>query len=181
MSQFHDAFFEESFEGLEIMESELLALDVGEADTEIINTIFRAAHSIKGGAGTFGFMNVSEYTHVMETLLDEMRDGSRPVTQEATNALLESVDVLKAMLEAARDKTDSDEEAAAVQRAILEKILAGDKAVVADESTAEVPGVEPAVSSEAEGGGGWIIKFLPFTDMMMAGNDPVRMLRALDE
>lgn len=185
MSQFHDAFFEESFEGLEIMESELLALDVGEADTEIINTIFRAAHSIKGGAGTFGFMNVSEYTHVMETLLDEMRDGSRPVTQEATNALLESVDVLKAMLEAARDETDSDEEAAAVQRAILEKILAGDGAVVADESTVEVslevsPDEEVA-SSEGEGANGWLIKFLPFTDMMMAGNDPVRMLRALDE
>ncbi len=48
MSQFHEAFFEESFEGLEIMESELLTLDVGEGDVEIINTIFRAAHSIKG-------------------------------------------------------------------------------------------------------------------------------------
>lgn len=180
MSQFHDAFFEESFEGLEIMESELLALDVGEADTEIINTIFRAAHSIKGGAGTFGFMNVSEYTHVMETLLDEMRDGTRPVTQEATNALLESVDVLKAMLEAARDKTDSDEEAAAVQRAILEKILAGDEGTVAVEVLTDLPAEAQVASSEVEGANGWLIRFLPFTDMMMAGNDPVRMLRALD-
>ena len=77
MSQFHEVFFEESKEGLDIMESELLNLDVGAADEETINTIFRAAHSIKGGSGTFGLTAVAEYTHVMETRLDEMRDGRR--------------------------------------------------------------------------------------------------------
>ncbi|MGE3772429.1 MAG: Hpt domain-containing protein, partial [Gammaproteobacteria bacterium] len=73
ISQFHQVFFEESFEGLEIMESGLLALGVGEPDLEAINTIFRAAHSIKGGSGTFGFTAIGEFTHVMETLLDQMR------------------------------------------------------------------------------------------------------------
>ncbi len=77
MAQFHQVFFEESFEGLDIMESGLLNLDMGDVDSEAINTIFRAAHSIKGGSGTFGFSAVSDYTHVMETLLDEMRDGRR--------------------------------------------------------------------------------------------------------
>ena len=76
MSQFLDTFYEESFEGLEIMETELLALDAGNADSETINTIFRAAHSIKGGSGTFGLNAVADFTHVMETLLDEMRDGN---------------------------------------------------------------------------------------------------------
>ena len=98
MSQFLATFYEESFEGLDIMESELLALDVGEADLETINTIFRAAHSIKGGSGTFGLNDVANFTHVMETLLDEMREGKRDVTQNAVNISLESVDVLREML-----------------------------------------------------------------------------------
>jgi two-component system chemotaxis sensor kinase CheA len=72
MSQFHQVFFEECFEGLEAMESGLLTLDMGDIDSEIINTIFRGAHSIKGGSGTFGFTVVAEYTHIMETLLDEI-------------------------------------------------------------------------------------------------------------
>jgi len=182
MSQFHEAFFEESFEGLEIMESELLTLDVGAGDVEIINTIFRAAHSIKGGAGTFGFMNVSEFTHVMETLLDEMRDGSRDVTQFAVDSLLGSVDVLRTMLEAARDNTEVDEEMVAARYAVLNKIL---KEEVSDSSS--VDDVEPVPAPPADAsvnnavGEGWVISFIPHTDLLMAGNDPVRMFRALSE
>jgi two-component system chemotaxis sensor kinase CheA len=73
VSQFHQVFFEESFEGLESMESALLELSRGSDDPELIHLIFRAAHSIKGGSGTFGFSAVANFTHVMETLLDEMR------------------------------------------------------------------------------------------------------------
>ena len=178
MSQFHEAFFEESFEGLEIMESELLTLDVGEGDVEIINTIFRAAHSIKGGAGTFGFMNVSEFTHVMETLLDEMRAGSRRVTQLTVDALLESVDVLRTMLEAARDKNDVDEEMVAARYAVLNDILnAEGGSSVESGDTAEVV----AESVVATGQQVWSISFIPHADLLMAGNDPVRMFRALSE
>jgi len=180
MSQFHEAFFEESFEGLGIMESELLTLDVGAGDVEIINTIFRAAHSIKGGAGTFGFMNVSEFTHVMETLLDEMRDGSRGVTQFAVDSLLGSVDVLRTMLEAARDNTEVDEEMVAARYAVLNKILkeeASDSSSVDDVES--VPPADPSVSNSV--GEGWVISFIPHTDLLMAGNDPVRMFRALTE
>ena len=71
LSQFHQVFFEESFEGLDIMESGLLELDPNAVDNETVNSIFRAAHSIKGGSATFGFNHVAEFTHVMETLLDE--------------------------------------------------------------------------------------------------------------
>ena len=66
MSQFHQVFFEECFEGLDAMESGLLNLDTGDIDAEVINTIFRGAHSIKGGSGTFGFNDVADFTHVME-------------------------------------------------------------------------------------------------------------------
>ncbi|PCJ23693.1 MAG: chemotaxis protein CheA, partial [SAR86 cluster bacterium] len=69
LSEFHDMFFEECFEGLDVMESGLLSLDKS-ADVEEINAIFRAAHSIKGGGASFGFMEMSSFTHVMETLLD---------------------------------------------------------------------------------------------------------------
>lgn len=176
MSQFHEAFFEESFEGLEIMESELLTLDVGEGDVEIINTIFRAAHSIKGGAGTFGFMNVSEFTHVMETLLDEMRDGSRDVTQFAVDSLLGSIDVLRTMLEAARDSGDVDEAMVAERYAILNNILNnGDEAP----SNSEVESADADVTAGAAQV--WQISFMPHTNLLMAGNDPVRMFRALSE
>jgi two-component system chemotaxis sensor kinase CheA len=108
MAQFHQVFFEESFEGLEIMESGLLNLDMGDVDSEDINTIFRAAHSIKGGSGTFGFTSVSDFTHVMETLLDEMRNGLRQVTQPAVNVLLGSVDCLSEMLTAIQNEQDVD-------------------------------------------------------------------------
>ena len=103
MEEIHKIFFEESFEGLDVMESSLLNLDVN-ADRETIETIFRAAHSIKGGAATFGFMEVSNFTHGVETLLDEMRNGTRPVTPDAIQLLLQSVDGLREMVKAVQAK-----------------------------------------------------------------------------
>ncbi|HEU4620745.1 MAG TPA: Hpt domain-containing protein, partial [Burkholderiaceae bacterium] len=70
LSQFHQIFFEEAGENLDAMEQQLLALDVNTPDDEALNAIFRCAHSIKGGAATFGFEDVAELTHKMETLLD---------------------------------------------------------------------------------------------------------------
>ena len=89
LSQFHQVFFEESFEGLDVMEELLLTLNDGDPDTESINTIFRSAHSIKGGSATFGFASVAEFTHILESLLDDMRDGNRDVTSDAVDLLLE--------------------------------------------------------------------------------------------
>src|SRR5215471_18480317 len=103
LTQFHQIFFEESFEGLDTMEAALLHLHAGTVDMDMIHAIFRAAHSIKGGSGTFGFHDVTAFTHLLETLLEEMRDGRRQVTQEAVALLLQSVDCLRAMLIAIRD------------------------------------------------------------------------------
>ena len=77
ITRFHAAFFEESREGLDAMEGGLLSLESGGGDPETINVIFRAAHSIKGGAATFGFSSVTDLTHLLETLLDEARAGKR--------------------------------------------------------------------------------------------------------
>ena len=64
LTQFHDAFFEESFEALDSMEAALLKLDLGAPDAELVNTIFRVAHSIKGGSATFGFSEIASFTHL---------------------------------------------------------------------------------------------------------------------
>src|SRR6476646_2197704 len=104
LTQFHDAFFEESFEALDSMEAALLKLDIGAPDRELINTILRVAHSIKGGSATFGFSDIASFTHSLETLLDELRGGSMQVTLAISDLLLKSVDVMRAMLRAVQQK-----------------------------------------------------------------------------
>jgi len=174
MQQFHQTFFEESFEGLDIMENELLNLDVGNADSEVINTIFRSAHSIKGGSGTFGFTAVAEFTHVAETLLDEMRDGVRQVTQESVDILLKSVDVMRDMLTALKDGGDMDAENIATVQKQLEELLG-------TEGTSNTSAPESGSNNENSGVDGWLISFRPHIEMLRTGNDPVRMMYALTE
>jgi two-component system chemotaxis sensor kinase CheA len=98
LSQFFQVFFEEAGENLENMEQMLLALDVGNADDEALNAIFRCAHSVKGGAATFGFSDVAELTHEMETLLDKLRRHELQPTVDMVDALLASGDALRAQL-----------------------------------------------------------------------------------
>ena len=175
MAQFHQVFFEESFEGLDIMENGLLNMDPGTVDEEEINAIFRAAHSIKGGSGTFGFSGISNFTHLMETLLDEMRDGRRSVTNEAVDALLRSVDVLREMLIATRDSREIDQERVRAQQQELDRILSQAPVTTADSSSVEA-GAEIGARQE-----GWHIVFRPLPHMFRTGNDPLRILRELAE
>lgn len=100
LSQFHTVFFDEAAEHLAAMESKLLELDLGNPDLEDLNAIFRSAHSIKGGAGTFGFSDMTEITHVAETLLDHLRHGELAPTRDMVDALLAAKDVIQAQLQA---------------------------------------------------------------------------------
>ena len=179
ISQFLDTFYEESFEGLDIMESELLALDVGEADTEVINTIFRAAHSIKGGSGTFGLNAVADYTHVMETLLDEMRAGKREVTQPAVDILLRSVDVLRSMLLSLKDNEELDNETISITHEELTALLNGSEGGSDSSVVAEANADKNTAAESSNGNAGWTITFKPNPDMLQTGNDPVRIIREL--
>ena len=88
LSQFYQVFFEEAAENLEQMEQMLLELDVDAADDEELNAIFRCAHSVKGGAATFGFADVAELTHQMETLLDKLRRHELAPTSAMVDVLL---------------------------------------------------------------------------------------------
>lgn len=124
LEQFHQVFFEESLEGLDVMEQTLLQISSAGSDAEAINTIFRSAHSIKGGSGTFGFSEIAEFTHVMETLLDEARDGRRLITEPIIELLLKSCDCLRTMVLALQHKSTIDYTDAESLAQAFEKILA---------------------------------------------------------
>nr|WP_273457321.1 chemotaxis protein CheW [Nevskia ramosa] len=170
LERFHKSFFEESFEGLDVMEQALLALNISAADAETINTIFRAAHSIKGGAATFGFASVADYTHGVETLLDQMRSGKRQVTKADVDLLLRVVDVLRGLLGAARDGTAFDAAAVSSTQAEIALALAGETPIV-------VAAIKPAIVAAPTG---WLIRFEPKADLFRSGNDPLRIIRGLD-
>ena len=171
LSQFIPSFLEESFEGLEVMESELLNLQEG--DNETIHTIFRAAHSIKGGAGTFGFDNVTEFTHLVETLLDEMRDGRREISPKDTEILLDSIDCMRLLIEAARDDEEYDIDKVEKTSKRLAETLGDELSTDSDnQSTTKV--AENNIS-------GYNINFVPEHSLAKTGNDPIFLFSALAE
>lgn len=195
LAQFHDAFFDESFEALDTMEASLLELNVGAPDPELINTIFRVAHSIKGGSATFGFSEVASFTHSCETLLDELRANRMQVTRAITDLLLKSVDVMREMLRAVQHKTPIDAQRVADLQFDLELAIAqkGEaQAPVAAAPDAAAPAAEtdaaPAAPSQAapesqaeRPAHRWRIAFRPYPQLFAHGNDPLRMLRELAE
>jgi two-component system, chemotaxis family, sensor kinase CheA len=98
LSQFYQVFFEEATENLDRMEQQLLNIDITLASDEDLNSIFRCAHSVKGGAATFGFSDVAELTHQMETLLDKLRRHELDATVAMVDVLLQAGDALRAQL-----------------------------------------------------------------------------------
>ena len=177
MSQFHAVFFEESFEGLEIMETGLLNLDLGAADLDTVNDIFRAAHSIKGGSGTFGFSRLSEFTHVLETLLDEIREGKREVTRVAVEALLQSVDCLREMLHATKADEPFDEPRVKSVHDQLESIMGQ----TGGEESSQPSTGNSVIQDPKQASSVWLVNFHPHASMLRGGNDPIRLLRELGE
>jgi two-component system chemotaxis sensor kinase CheA len=122
MSQFFQVFFDETEELLAEMEKLLLAIDVSAPDAEDLNAIFRAAHSIKGGAGTFGVADLAEVTHVLESLLDRIRKGEMALTAEHVDAFLAAKDILKMQLDGHRLHTAVDQDAVAAVRMTLQTL-----------------------------------------------------------
>ncbi|GAA0705513.1 chemotaxis protein CheA [Dyella marensis] len=169
LAHFHQTFFDESHEGLDAMETALLALDGG-GDKELVHGIFRAAHSIKGGAATFGFPDMAAFTHEAESLLDELRDGRRAVDAGIVEVLLRSVDCLRGMFARAQSGqplADADSEA-----------LRHELAAMVGRTLA--PAAAPARRSD-DAATGWSIAFRPHRGMLAGGNDALRLLRELGE
>jgi two-component system, chemotaxis family, sensor kinase CheA len=167
VAQFHKVFFEESLEGLDAMEAALLALDEG-GNAELVHSIFRAAHSIKGGAATFGFPEMAAFTHEAESLLDQVRDGRRAIDKPIVELMLRTVDCLRGMFDraqAGQPLADADSES-------LKRQLA---AAVGR----EIPAAVTKTAAKPAASGGWIIQFRPHAGMLAGGNDPLRLLREL--
>src|SRR6266403_1718853 len=179
MAEIAKVFFQESREGLDVMESGLLSLGAT-ADSENINTIFRAAHSIKGGSATFGFAEVAGFTHGVETLLDEMRNGVRPVTAEAIQTLLQACDCLREMIAATEAEQPLDQVRIASLNGDIKHILGE-----ANEAPAPVSAPPAAAGNETAGAGaasepsGWRIRFEPVADLLRLRNEPTRMFAKL--
>ena len=197
LTQFHEAFFEESFEALDSMEAALLKLDIGAPDKELINTIFRVAHSIKGGSATFGFSDIASFTHSLETLLDELRSGGMQVTLSMSDLLLKSVDVMRAMLRAVQAKQPIDAQRVSDLQFDLELMIA-QKPLLPSVSVPVAAAPQPAApqpiastqtvapgpagnAAPAVSGQRWQISFRPYRELFARGNDPLRMMRELAE
>lgn len=171
-----NVFLEECAENVDLLERGLLELDGGAGDAGRLHDIFRAAHSIKGGAATFGFADLSAFTHHMEALLDGMRSGAAPIADEVVQLLLGCVDLLRGMLHHARGGPAVDPQLVAAKESALAHAagaLAGDRSATADAGGA---GAAPAVPAPVRR---WAIDFAPKPDLMLRGNDPVLILREL--
>lgn len=147
LSQFYQIFFEEAGENLDLMEQMLLNLDLETADDEELNGIFRCAHSVKGGAATFGFSDVAELTHQMESLLDKLRRHELQPNAMMVDVLLESADISRSLLarHQAGEAGDPPDTSDLVRRISELASGAAPAAVAAAPAPAPVPAPTPAV------------------------------------
>jgi two-component system chemotaxis sensor kinase CheA len=149
LSQFYQVFFEEAGENLDRMEQQLLEIDIEAADDEELNSIFRCAHSVKGGAATFGFADVAELTHQMETLLDKLRRHELAPTAPMVDVLLQSGDALRAQLARHQNGGSGDEVDTTELLAQIRALVAGEKIALAAAATPAPAAPVPAAAQPA--------------------------------
>jgi two-component system chemotaxis sensor kinase CheA len=178
LSQFYQVFFEEAGENLDRMEAQLLDIDLAAADDEELNSIFRCAHSVKGGAATFGFADVAELTHQMETLLDKLRRHELTPTAAMVDVLLQSGDALRAQLArhqgAGGDPIDTEDLLTSIramsagQAPVVKSIVAAPAAPVSAQAQAPaapaVPASDASLARELE------VRVGPLADPARADN-----------
>ena len=182
LSQFQDAFFEESSEHLTTIEDGLLQLEQRPDDLDLLNRTFRAAHSIKGNSGMFGFTAVGQFTHKMETLLDQLRNGKFSVTPDITDILLRSTDQLKILIEAARGGAAPDTDLLLQLERELAAAAEGGEAPGSTSSTpSQTSPAVPAAVSSTPGLHRFRITWAAPAWLFQRGLDPVRMISELED
>ena len=185
MAAIRETFFQECEEGLGDLEAGLLAMEAGDTDPELINGVFRAVHSIKGGAGAFNLDALVRFAHVFETALDEMRSGRLAPRPDIVKLMLRASDVLADEVHAARDEVPSDE---GRSQAMAEELKGlGPEAheeAEADDGFGDFDfqpvsldaAPEPA---PAPADGAWIVAFKPRADLYAKANETALLLREL--
>ena len=163
-------FLDECRENLELLENGLLRMGNGESDPDLVNEVFRAAHSIKGGGATLGFTALAELTHHMETLLDFMRAGKLEVLEEDVDILLNAQDCLNELLEG--NTAEHFESLKAQLEKRVEEINGGGSSA---NKGADAQDAEEKVETVKN----WFIQFSPKAEIMQRGNEPLFLLKEL--
>lgn len=183
-------FFQECDELLADLEQKLMLLEQGQTDLETINAVFRAVHSVKGGAGAFGLEDLVRFAHVFETLMDELRAGRKPCDPVTIKTLLRASDVLADHIQAAQGLAPAvDEARSAGLVAELEMLTHGGEAPVVVEAEEDdfgftpmafdMPLELPDISAAVEPASGWRIVFRPHGRMYASANETGLLLREL--
>ena len=179
LSRFQESFFTESAEHVETIESGLLALEQRPNDLDLLNRIFRGAHSIKGNAGMFHFTAIAELTHKMENILDDLRNEKMPVTPHIIDVLLRALDGLKNLLDAAQGGEAADEAAIHVLEGELDACQKGRPASAQEGAFAETgPQAFPLQAAT------WRrvqIDWSALPELFQRGMDPAQIFKELHE
>ncbi len=176
LDQFKQTYITECFELLVEMEERLLGLDVDSVDNEAVNAIFRCAHSIKGGSGAFGLDYITNFTHVLEALLDAMREGKVAVSREAVDTLLKAADIVTQMVHAAKDGVRPPGDLGADIKARLEQFATGK---ITSQASADYGIFDAEPAADVERQGLWRVDFAPHEGLFATGNEPLLILREL--
>ncbi|HVI34568.1 chemotaxis protein CheA [Phenylobacterium sp.] len=184
MAEIKATFFQECEEQLAELEAGLMAMDAGDDGSETVNAVFRAVHSVKGGAGAFGLDDLVRFAHVFETTLDQVRSEKLAPTPDLLKVMLRSADVLTDLVRAARDG-DSVDEARCEELAAELRAFAGgedDASDPDDDGMGDLDFQPLAVgvpAAPAPGAGGWTVMFRPRADLYAKANETVLLLREL--
>ncbi len=175
-AQFRKTYFEECAELLDALQSNLDLLSNGSGDEETLHAIFRSVHSIKGGAGAFGFSGLVAFSHVFESLLDAMREHKISATADVMQILLRASDALADIVSAARDEQVLAADFGA------DIVHAMEEALLAAADPLATPNVQPKTASEGavvSGERRYRIAFTPHTEMLQKANEPLLLIRQL--
>lgn len=179
-------YFDECAELLQDLEGGLGSIRDGTSDDETIHAVFRAVHSIKGGAGAFGFETLVEFAHVFETVLDAMRRGDLEATEPVVETLLSANDVLADLVSMAQSDQQVPADLGAETRRALERLIGAEGGGEGDdEPIADFEGIDfmPVMAGDAdEQGGGertYLIRFRPNPDLFRNAHEPLPLLREL--
>lgn len=184
MAAIRQTFFQECEEQLSEMEAGLLAMDEGNADSETVNAVFRAVHSIKGGAGAFKLTALVQFAHTFETALDFVRSGKLAPTAEVMKPMLRAADVLADLVEASRDGRDIDESSyASVAEDVKALTATGEEEVeeVIDFQPSVIDFEMPALATEPEAPPlhEYRIRFAPRAELYANANEAALIIREL--
>jgi two-component system, chemotaxis family, sensor kinase CheA len=179
--QFKSTYFAECSELLSGVETQLSELSTGSDDPEILHAIFRAVHSIKAGAGAFKFTNLATYSHEFEALLDRMRDGRIPVTEEGVSLLFRASDILSAMIEAAENENTLSDDFGVQVLDEIKTMVSGDDVVSKPVPTQPVTEISESEETESQSQQlfKYDISFAPKAELFKHANEPLLLVREM--